>query len=182
VPNIVGKAGRMGEQLAQRYRLRGWPENRFASGIESFQNLERSKFRQMLCGRFVQRQLTLFDKLHRSGGRNRLGHGSDGENGLGRDWHTGDGVACAECTGVSDRAGGTGHGGDRRNLALFQPGAQNGVYAVRSEEPARLRSDGKCHAAKFSAGESVHTFGCNTKGTRVRASKTGYIDRDADLR
>jgi hypothetical protein len=30
-----------------------------------------------------------------------------------------------------------------------------------------VRADGKRHAAKFSAGESVHTFGCSTKAAPV---------------
>ena len=64
VPHIVGEAGGMGHEMAQRDRILRRPQFRLALGIEAFQHLRGGEIGQQLADRRVERELALLDQLH----------------------------------------------------------------------------------------------------------------------
>ena len=64
VPHVVGEAGGVGHELAQRDRLLRRAQFRLAAGVKAFQHLRRREIGQQLADRLVERELALLDQLH----------------------------------------------------------------------------------------------------------------------
>ena len=109
VPHVVGEAGGVGHEMAQRDRLFGRPQFRLALGVETFQHLRRGEVRQQLADRLVQRELALLDQLHAGRGRDRLGHRGDPEHAVGGHGIVLGQVAFAERALVDHLIAGRGH-------------------------------------------------------------------------
>ena len=83
VPHVVAEAGGVGHEVAQRDRLRRRAQLRLAVVVEALEHLGRGEVRQQFADRLVERELALFDQLHRARGRDRLGHRGDPEHAVG---------------------------------------------------------------------------------------------------
>ena len=112
IPDVVGEAGGMGQQLAQRDRPLGRAQFRFALVVESFQDLRRRQLGKELADRLVKLELALLDELHCGGCGERLGHRRDPEHRIrGHVGALGE-VALAECAFVEDAVAGRRYGDD----------------------------------------------------------------------
>ena len=83
VPHVVGKAGGVGHEVAQRDRILRRPQFRRAIGVETFEHLRRRPDPAALADRRVERELALLDQLHAGRRSDGLGHGGDPEHAVG---------------------------------------------------------------------------------------------------
>ena len=83
VPHVVGEAGGVGHEMAQRDRLLRRAQFRLAAWRRSLPAPAAGEIGQQLADRLVERELALLDELHAGGRRDRLGHRGDPEHAVG---------------------------------------------------------------------------------------------------
>ena len=125
VPDVVAIAGRVGEQVLERDRPLGRTQLRLAARVEAFEHLHVGDLGQDFPDRTVERELALFDKLHRRSAGDRLGHRGDPEHGVERHRIRLAEVALAECALIDDLAAGRGHCDDTRHLSRASAASRN---------------------------------------------------------
>ena len=77
VPDVVGEAGRVRQQVAQRDRAARRPKAGRPGGIKTVEHLDGGQLRQALADRLIQANRPLLDQLHHGNGSHRFGHGRD---------------------------------------------------------------------------------------------------------
>ena len=82
-PHVIGIAGCMGQQVAQRDRALGGAHLGLPGLIKAFQHAKRADFRHQSASRRIQGKLARFHQHHRRHAGNRLGHGSNPEHAIG---------------------------------------------------------------------------------------------------
>ena len=129
VPDLVTKAGCMGQQMTQRDRAFGRAQSRRARGVEALQDLRRGQFGEHFADRLVKLELALLDELQRRDRGHRLGHRRDAEDAVAGHCRTVDNVAQPKRALVQDSGVGRRQCNDTRHLFGFGGSAQGCIDA-----------------------------------------------------
>jgi hypothetical protein len=126
VPEFIGKAGRVGQQVPEGDRPLGGAQQRRATGAEAFEHLRRGQrgFADVRH-RCVEAEPALLDELHRPNAGDRLCHREDAEDRVERHWRPAAELAHAERPLVDRPLVARRHRDDPRHLASRDRTAQH---------------------------------------------------------
>ena len=154
IPDVIGEAGGVSQQHAQRDRPLGRTQLRFALVVESFQDLRSRKVGKELAHRLVQLEFALFHELHGGGCGERLGHRRDPEHRIERHVGALGEVALAEGALIEDAVAGRCHGDDAGDLLGVRGLAEGLIDAGERVLPATLGGAGRRRADRAERGRS----------------------------
>ena len=127
VPQAVDEAGRVGEEVTERNRPLGRPQQWLAALIEAIEDLRRGDRRIDIRHRRLERELALLDQPQRGHRRDQLHHGGDTENRVARHRRPFMNAPAAKDPFVEDAGFGCGHGDHARHILGADGGAQDGI-------------------------------------------------------